>query len=170
MRALPLLAPVLVPLVACGSADRPSAAHEVTADSGALTDAAPAQTSTPPPPARPPRAHRTIPGPTPAEVTLVTEEFTVAPGQETFRCQNFDNPFGADVDIVQSEHTMSEGSHHLFVFDSPGAYDDPMTVCGGLEYARYVHSSQRPHQVFDYPPGWGGASRTGAASACRCIT
>jgi hypothetical protein len=81
--------------------------------------------------------------------------FVVPPGGEVFKCQNFENPFGADVDIVESEHTMSTGSHHMFVFHQAGAFDDPLQSCSGLEYARYIHASQRPHQIFAYPDGMG---------------
>src|ERR1700722_10565969 len=50
--------------------------------------------------------------------TLTITPFTVAPGAEVYMCQWFANPFGGqDVDIVEIDGQMSEGSHHFFVFN-----------------------------------------------------
>jgi hypothetical protein len=55
-------------------------------------------------------------------VTIETDEFTVAPGEEVFKCQTLRNPFGVDVDVLRTESVMAPGSHHLIVFfDSTGA-------------------------------------------------
>src|SRR5438046_2979369 len=70
-------------------------------------------TDEPPPPPPPPVETNEEGHPT---VTIVTEEFSIGPGEEAFRCQNFANPFGKDVVILKSESAMAAGSHHMFVF------------------------------------------------------
>jgi hypothetical protein len=62
----------------------------------------------------------------PGTVTIKTTSRTVAAGEEAFFCQNFSNPFGQDVDVLQSESFMTPGSHHMFVFYEQGATDGPL--------------------------------------------
>jgi hypothetical protein len=88
-------------------------------------------------------------------VTLITQEFEVPPGGETFRCQNFANPFGEDVAIVESRSSMASGSHHMFVFQTAGLRAGGLETCGGLEFSANIHSSQRSEESYVYPPGIG---------------
>lgn len=88
-------------------------------------------------------------------VTLATSPRTVAPGEEAYFCQNFSNPFGQDVEIVESESFMTPGSHHMFVFRKVGATDGPVQDCSGLEFENPVHTAQTPQHLTKYPPGVG---------------
>lgn len=148
-------------LVACGSSDHCAAGNECGAsavDDAYGTDASPSPTASTPIFIAPRLTDEpAVPlGPPPPEATLTTETFTVPPGGERFICQNFDNPFlGNTVDIVESEHTMTPGSHHMFAFQKEGLTNGPLEECAGLEYDRFIHSSQLPHLVRTYPPGLG---------------
>jgi hypothetical protein len=88
-------------------------------------------------------------------VTLTMGPFTVPGGSEVFKCQTFANPFGGkDVDIKEYEEHMTEGSHHMFAFFSPGATNGAIEDCpnGGLEYHPYPFSAQSPDAQLTYPP------------------
>jgi hypothetical protein len=87
--------------------------------------------------------------------TVVTNAFDIPPGQEFFRCQDFANPFGRDVAVLATESFMTAGSHHMFVFQKPGAQNGDLEPCSGLEFQRYLHLSQRSQQRLAYPPGVG---------------
>jgi hypothetical protein len=87
--------------------------------------------------------------------TFVADGFDIAPGQETFRCQNFANRYGRDVAVVSSEAFMTVGSHHMFLFMQPNDGDGPLVECSGLSFGTYVHSAQRSMSRVDYPPGVG---------------
>lgn len=88
-------------------------------------------------------------------VTLQMDAFDVGPGQEKFTCQNFSNPFGRDVDVLQSESFMTPGSHHLFASHVAGITDGPLEDCSGIEFHPTLHSAQVPHLKMTYPPGVG---------------
>src|SRR4029078_11223499 len=87
-------------------------------------------------------------------VTVSSVEFTVQPGEEVFKCQNFRNPRGKDIASLRSEATMSEGSQHLFLFRDPAVTADSNAVenCSGVEFKDYVHLAQRPAVTWTYPP------------------
>jgi hypothetical protein len=87
--------------------------------------------------------------------TIQTTPRAIAPGEEAFFCQNFANPFGQDVAVLESESFMTPGSHHMFVFYEPGAVDGPVKDCSGLEFKRPLHLAQSPQQKSSYPPGVG---------------
>lgn len=87
--------------------------------------------------------------------TLVTDAFDIPPGDEYFRCQNFSNPFGRDVAVLDTESFMTAGSHHMFVFQSPGATDGDLEVCGGLEFGPNLHLAQQSQAHTGYPEGVG---------------
>jgi hypothetical protein len=92
----------------------------------------------------------------PAEpVTLAMDAFDVGPGEETFQCQSYANPFRRDVDIVTSESTMTPHSHHLLAFHQSGLANGPAAPCQGLEFHPFIHSAQVPHLVITYPPSVG---------------
>lgn len=87
-------------------------------------------------------------------LTLTMESFTVPPGGEVYRCQNFKNPFGgADVDVSAFESHMTGGSHHLLLFYKDGAVDSPEEDCSGLEFAATPYSTQLPDDSVEFPAG-----------------
>lgn len=88
-------------------------------------------------------------------VTIKTTPRRVEVGEEAFFCQNIKNPFGQDVEVLESESVMSTGSHHLFVFYEDSNTDGPVVDCSGLEFDRAVHSSQSPKNKISYPAGVG---------------
>jgi hypothetical protein len=95
------------------------------------------------------------PPPTYETVTVSTVQFQVPPGGEVFRCQNFKNPLGKDIAIVESESFMAPGSHHMFLFREPAIVADSNAVesCSGVEFRDYVHLAQRPNVKWTYPEG-----------------
>ena len=86
-------------------------------------------------------------------VTVTMERFTVEPGEEVYRCQNFANPFDGDVDVERWESEMTPGSHHMLFFYREGAVDGPSTPCSGLEFQATPFSTQLPKDGVTYPPG-----------------
>lgn len=91
------------------------------------------------------------------QLTLTLAPFDIGPGEETYRCQTFQNPFGQDIAIVKSESTMTPGSHHMAAFrvmdDTNGAIEE----CSGLEFHPTIHASQTPTATTVYPPGIGAS-------------
>jgi len=84
--------------------------------------------------------------------------YTIQPGQEAVVCQDFANPLKQDVAVLESDSTMSQGSHHMFVFsDSTIASQNTTNVstCSGIEFHDFVHVAQTPTQVIQYPSGVG---------------
>jgi hypothetical protein len=90
-------------------------------------------------------------------ITLQTDTFTVPGGTEAFKCQQFGNPFGKDVDITTYDGQMSVGSHHFFLFTIPGTTTSPIQDCpfGGIEIHPFPYLSQSPHMIQTYPEGMG---------------
>jgi hypothetical protein len=88
-------------------------------------------------------------------VTVSSVQFQVPPGGEVFKCQNFKNPLGKDIAIVESESFMAPGSHHMFLFREPaiGADSNAVENCSGIEFRDYVHLAQRPNVKWTYPEG-----------------
>jgi hypothetical protein len=86
-------------------------------------------------------------------VTVTMDSFTVAPGEEVYRCQNYANPFGADVDVERFESEMTQGSHHLLFFYQGNAKDAPVESCSGLEFHASPYSTQLPSDSVEYPAG-----------------
>lgn len=90
-------------------------------------------------------------------VTLTITPFTVAAGDEVYKCQWFANPFGQDVDIVEIDGQMSQGSHHFFVFNMDPSTGQttaaPLEECpaAGLEFFPYIYLSQQPNWDVTYP-------------------
>ena len=93
-------------------------------------------------------------GGTGGTVTLTMTEFTVAPGGEVYKCQNFANPFGGvDAQVAEFESHMSQGSHHMLLFYEPGGTDAPLESCSGLEFAPTPYGTQVPDDALSFPPG-----------------
>ncbi len=95
-----------------------------------------------------------------AALTLESATRVVPPGAEIYACQDFQNPYGADVAIVKSTSTMTLGSHHMFAFVMPNdqlSLYGSLADCpgGGIEFHEYLHTSQLPEDQMSYPPGVG---------------
>ena len=87
--------------------------------------------------------------------TFVADGFDIPPGGETFRCQDFDNPFGRDVAVISSEAFMTVGSHHMFLFVTTESKHGSLVECNGLSFGPNVHASQQSQSRIDYPKGIG---------------
>jgi hypothetical protein len=94
-------------------------------------------------------------------ITLTLTPFVVQPNTEVYKCQQFANPFGQDVDLVKLDGTMTQGSHHFFLFNmSPGTGRNTASPLGdcpgaGLEFHPFPYLSQQPHWVVEYGAGMG---------------
>lgn len=88
-------------------------------------------------------------------LTLTLDEFELASGGEVYKCQNFVNPLGRDVAILQSQSTMSSGSHHLAAFRIAENVEGPLEDCSGLEFHSTIHAAQTPRALTTYPAGVG---------------
>lgn len=88
--------------------------------------------------------------------TIATVDIQVPANAELVKCQNFQNPFGKDVAIVESDSEMVS-SHHMFVFHDPSFDSNTNSVadCSGIEFHDLLHMSQSPKQVMNYPSGVG---------------
>jgi hypothetical protein len=88
--------------------------------------------------------------------TFTSASFTLAPGQEAYKCQNFKNTIGKDVAIVSTEVNMAKGSHHMFVFHDPSYQaGSGLTDCSGVEFHDYLVVAQVPHETLTYPDNVG---------------
>lgn len=81
----------------------------------------------------------------------------VPAGGELYKCQDFANPFGKDIAIIESKSVMSPGSHHFAAFRIDGLTTADLADCpaGGLEAHEFVHASQTPEQDTTYPANVG---------------
>jgi hypothetical protein len=96
------------------------------------------------------------------ELTLTSDTFPVNPGEEIYRAQNFANPIGKDVDIIESESFMTPGSHHMFAFHDPSFNaDSGVQTSSGIEFHPYIHTAQTPQQLMTYPAGIGRYLKAG---------
>ncbi len=82
--------------------------------------------------------------------------FELAPGAEVYKCQNFENPFGHDVALLQTQSAMSRGSHHLAVFRIDADANGELEDCSGLEFHATLHAAQTPTARSTFPDGVGG--------------
>jgi hypothetical protein len=85
--------------------------------------------------------------------TIVMDTFMVPAGGEVYYCQNFANPWGAQVDIKAYALDMSEGSHHMFAFYQSNATDGAVAPCpnGGLTFGPFTFTAQSPKLNETYP-------------------
>ena len=87
-------------------------------------------------------------------LTITMDTFTVAPGEEVYKCQNFKNPFGAvPAEVSAFESHMTGGSHHLLLFYKNNAMDTAAADCSGLEFAATPYSTQLPDDSLEFPAG-----------------
>ncbi|HEX3596190.1 MAG TPA: hypothetical protein VHU80_13865 [Polyangiaceae bacterium] len=94
------------------------------------------------------------------EYTFSTAHVSVPPGSEVYKCQDFTNPFGKDIGIVQEVTTLTPGSHHMFAFVLPNAQltlKDDLVDCpgGGVEFHDYLTTSGTPLATTTYPADTG---------------
>jgi len=84
-------------------------------------------------------------------------EFTVQPGTEVWKCQDFAAPFDGQVDITAWESTMTAGSHHLTLFNLSGATDGPLVDCpdGVPKAMSYSFGAQAEKTTYAFPDGVG---------------
>jgi len=85
--------------------------------------------------------------------TLEMDPFVVEPHEEVFKCQNFKNPFGEDVDVVRFESHMTAGSHHLLLFHGDEYAEAPLVDCSGLEFAPTLYGAQKADNEVRFPEG-----------------
>jgi hypothetical protein len=89
-----------------------------------------------------------------------TGTFSVPPGGEVYKCQDFTNPFGKDVAVVQMDTALTQGSHHMFAFVMPNnqlTLKDSLVDCpsGGVEFHEYLTTTGSPQTTTAYPAGIG---------------
>jgi hypothetical protein len=94
------------------------------------------------------------------EYTFTTGHFSVPPGAEVYKCQDFTNPFNKDIGIVQEVTNLTPGSHHMFAFVLPNSQLSLMgnlSDCpgGGVEFHDYLTTSGSPVSTVSYPANTG---------------
>jgi len=89
----------------------------------------------------------------PMDTVFTMAPFTVGAGQEVYKCQDFANPWGMDVDVREWESHMTAGSHHMLVFYKANATDGALEDCSGLEFASGPFGAQTPDAIVTYPDG-----------------
>ena len=97
-------------------------------------------------------------------VTIKMAGFTVPPNSEVWKCQDFANPFkGQQVDIKTWDFDMTPGSHHMTLFNLPGATDGTLVDCpNGVPTATsYSFGAQSPKATYTYPDGVGATIPAG---------
>ncbi len=97
-------------------------------------------------------------------VTITMASFTVPPNSEVWKCQDFANPFGGQqVDVRTWDFDMTEGSHHMTLFNMPGVADGPLVDCeqGVPNAVSYSFGAQNPKAKYTYPDGVGEAIPAG---------
>jgi hypothetical protein len=101
------------------------------------------------------------PGLATTEFVVRTSSFTVAPGEEVYKCQDFVGPFGDEsVGVVGTETELTTGSHHMFAFVMPNdslSLFDTLQDCpnGGTEFHEYLATAGSPKTQISYADGVG---------------
>ena len=87
-------------------------------------------------------------------VMVAMDPFTVMPGQEVWKCQDFANPFGGgDTKVTSWRSTLSGGSHHLLVTLRANAAGTGVTDCGNANLDGQVFDAQSQVSETTYPEG-----------------
>jgi hypothetical protein len=90
----------------------------------------------------------------PGTVTLTTDSFELQPGQEIYKCQNFDNPFaGKDTAVQRIVTDMALGSHHLHVYNLTEGTSRSLEDCDISDFHALVHAAGSPHAETNYSAG-----------------
>jgi Copper type II ascorbate-dependent monooxygenase, C-terminal domain len=106
-----------------------------------------------------------IPDP-PGTVSITTDEFLLKAGNETYKCQNFDNPFGGkDTAIQRVVNDMSPGSHHLHLYHMATTSTRTLEDCTSSDFHPLMFTASSPHNELAYPAGM--AAKLTAAQGLR---
>jgi hypothetical protein len=90
----------------------------------------------------------------PGTATIMTDPFTVQPGQEVFKCQNFHNPFaGKDTAIQTMSSVLATGSHHLHLYNLTEGTSYSIEDCPGSDFHSLLYATGRPVDQMPYPAG-----------------
>jgi hypothetical protein len=90
----------------------------------------------------------------PGTQSISTTPFTVQPGQEVFKCQNFDNPFaGKDVALSTISSELTKGSHHLHLYNLTEGTSRTIGDCSGSDFHSLLYATGRPVDAMAYPAG-----------------
>lgn len=90
----------------------------------------------------------------PGTVSITSDAFLLKAGQETYKCQNFDNPFGGkDVAINRIVSDMTEGSHHLHLYHLTEGTSRTLEDCTSSDFHPLTYTASAPHSMFSYPEG-----------------
>ncbi|HVW26181.1 MAG TPA: hypothetical protein VHC69_12480 [Polyangiaceae bacterium] len=90
----------------------------------------------------------------PGTISFKTDMFTLDPGEEAYRCQNFDNPFGGkDTAVNRIVTDMTPGSHHLHIYNLTEGTSRSLEVCTAADFHALIHAAGSPHAETDYPDG-----------------
>jgi hypothetical protein len=90
----------------------------------------------------------------PGTVSITSDAFLLKAGQEIYKCQNFDNPFGGkDTAINRIVSDMTEGSHHLHLYHLTEGSSRSLEDCDSSDFHPLTYTSSAPHSMFSYPEG-----------------
>jgi hypothetical protein len=90
----------------------------------------------------------------PQTVKMEMAKFTVMPGQEVWKCQDFANPFGGgDTKVTSWRAKLTGTSHHLLVTLRDSAVDTGVSDCGQANLDGQVFDAQTQVSETTYPAG-----------------
>jgi len=90
----------------------------------------------------------------PGTAVINSDSFTVQPGEEVFKCQNFDNPFaGKDTAVQTMSSTLAKGSHHLHLYNLTEGTSRTIADCPGSDFHALLYATGRPTDQMAYPAG-----------------
>jgi Copper type II ascorbate-dependent monooxygenase, C-terminal domain len=90
----------------------------------------------------------------PGTVSITSDAFLLKAGQEIYKCQNFDNPFGGkDTAINRIVSDMTEGSHHLHLYHLTEGTSRTLEDCTSSDFHPLTYTASAPHSMFSYPEG-----------------
>lgn len=76
------------------------------------------------------------------------------PGEETYKCQNFDNPFGGkDAAIKSVVSEMAPGSHHLHLYHMTTSSTRKLEDCTIQDFHPLLYAASSPHSEITYADG-----------------
>jgi len=90
----------------------------------------------------------------PNTAIMKTDDFQLGPGQEIYKCQNFDNPLGGkDTAVNRIVTDMAKGSHHLHVYNLTEGTNRRLEDCTIADFHALTHAAGKPHAETTYPDG-----------------
>jgi hypothetical protein len=118
-----------------------------------------------PPPDAEPDGAGSVPPPDAGSVayttTLTMDSVSIPANGDTWYCQTFANPFGAQVDIVQYEVDMTPTAYQMFAYYNANAVEGAVGSCSSLTTGQFTFTSENGHDVVAYPPGVGATITAG---------